>query len=162
MHEPKRYWQPEAETASRDQITAWQSERLVSTVKRVYENVAPYRDRMKEAGVTPDDIKSIDDLRKLPFTTKQDLRDFYPFGLFAVPMEKIARLHASSGTTGTQIVVGYTQKDLDTWGDIVARQLTAVGLTPRDKVHISYGFGLFTGGLGIFEGARRMGATIIP
>ena len=162
MQNPQRYWQPEAETASRDQIAAWQSERLVSTVKRVYENVAPYRDRMKEAGVTPDDVKGIDDLRKLPFTTKQDLRDFYPFGLFAVPMEKIARLHASSGTTGKQIVVGYTQKDLDTWGDIVARQLTAVGLTPRDKVHISYGFGLFTGGLGIFEGARRMGATIIP
>ena len=162
MQNPKRYWQPEAETASRDQITAWQSERLVSTVKRVYENVAPYRERMQQAGVTPDDVKGIDDIRKLPFTTKQDLRDFYPYGLFAVPMEKIARLHASSGTTGKQIVVGYTQNDLDIWGDIVARELTAIGLTPRDKVHISYGFGLFTGGLGIFEGARRMGATIIP
>ena len=158
----KRYWQPEIETASRDQITAWQNERLVSTVKRVYENVAPYRDRMDAAGVKPGDIRGIEDLSKLPFTSKQDLRDFYPFGLFAVPMEKIARLHASSGTTGKQIVVGYTQNDLDIWGDVVARQLTAVGLTREDKVHISYGFGLFTGGLGLFEGARRMGATIIP
>ncbi len=158
----ERYWQEEIETASRDQIREWQSERLVKTVKHVYENMLPYRDRMKEAGVSPEDIASIDDIGKLPFTTKQDLRDHYPYGLFCVPMEKVARLHASSGTTGKQIVVGYTQNDLDAWGDIVARQLTAIGMTKKDKIHISYGFGLFTGGLGLFEGASRLGAACIP
>ena len=155
-------YQPEVEKASRDEITALQNARLVETVKRVYERVPLYRERMTEAGVSPDDIKGIDDLYKLPFTSKQDLRDTYPYGMFAVPMEDVVRLHASSGTTGKQIVVGYTQKDLDVWGDIVARQLAAAGITKQDKVHVAYGYGLFTGGLGIAEGSRRLGCTSIP
>ncbi|MBO4433514.1 MAG: phenylacetate--CoA ligase [Clostridia bacterium] len=155
-------YQPEVEKASREEITALQNKRLVDTVRRVYERVPLYRERMKEAGVTPDDIKGIDDLYKLPFTSKQDLRDTYPYGMFAVPMEDVVRLHASSGTTGKQIVVGYTQNDLDVWGDIVARQLAAAGITKEDKVHVAYGYGLFTGGLGIAEGSRRLGCTSIP
>ena len=155
-------YQPEVEKASREEITALQNKRLVDTVRRVYERVPLYRERMKEAGVTPDDIKGIDDLYKLPFTSKQDLRDTYPYGMFAVPMEDVVRLHASSGTTGNQIVVGYTQNDLDVWGDIVARQLAAAGITKEDKVHVAYGYGLFTGGLGIAEGSRRLGCTSIP
>ncbi len=158
----ERYWQEEIETASREQIRAWQSERLVKTAKYVYEKMLPYRERMKAAGVSPDDIKGIEDIGKLPFTTKQDLRDNYPYGLFCTPMEDVVRLHASSGTTGKQIVVGYTQNDLDIWGDVVARQLTAIGMTKKDKIHVSYGFGLFTGGLGLFQGAARLGATCIP
>ena len=156
------YYQPEIETASREEIEKLQSERLVKAVKRVYEKVPIYRERMDEAGVKPEDIKGIDDLYKLPFTSKQDLRDTYPYGMFAVPMEEVARLHASSGTTGKQIVVGYTQNDLDIWGDIVARQLVAAGITKKDKVHVAYGYGLFTGGLGIAEGSRRLGCTSIP
>lgn len=155
-------YQPEIEQAPREEITRIQNERLVNTVKRVYEKVPLYRQRMDEAGVKPEDIKGIDDLYKLPFTSKQDLRDTYPFGMFAVPMEEVIRLHASSGTTGKQIVVGYTQNDLDCWGDIVARQLAAAGITKNDKVHVAYGYGLFTGGLGIAEGARRLGCTSIP
>ena len=156
------YYQPEIETASREEIEKLQSERLVKAVKRVYEKVPIYRERMDEAGVKPEDIKGIEDLYKLPFTSKQDLRDTYPYGMFAVPMEEVARLHASSGTTGKQIVVGYTQNDLDIWGDIVARQLVAAGITKKDKVHVAYGYGLFTGGLGIAEGSRRLGCTSIP
>lgn len=155
-------YQPEIERASRETITELQSKRLAETVKRVYERVPIYRERMNEAGVTPDDIKGIEDLHKLPFTSKQDLRDTYPYGMFAVPMKDVIRLHASSGTTGKQIVVGYTQHDLDIWGDIVARQLAAAGITKDDKVHVAYGYGLFTGGLGIAEGSRRLGCTSIP
>ncbi|MBO7519238.1 MAG: phenylacetate--CoA ligase, partial [Clostridia bacterium] len=155
-------YQPEFEKAPRAEITALQNKRLVDTVKRVYERVPIYRQRMDEADVSPDDIKGIDDLYKLPFTSKQDLRDTYPYGMFAVPMEEVIRLHASSGTTGKQIVVGYTQNDLDVWGDIVARQLAAAGITKSDKVHVAYGYGLFTGGLGIAEGSRRLGCTSIP
>lgn len=155
-------YQPEIEQASREEIEKIQSERLVSTVKRVYERVPLYRERMDEAGIKPEDIKGIEDLHKLPFTSKQDLRDTYPYGMFAVAMEDVIRLHASSGTTGKQIVVGYTQNDLDTWGDIVARQLAAAGITKNDKVHVAYGYGLFTGGLGIAEGSRRLGCTSIP
>lgn len=158
----KNCYQPEIEQASRDEINKIQSERLVTAVKRVYDNVPIYRARMDETGVKPEDIKGIEDLYKLPFTSKQDLRDTYPFGMFAVPMEEVIRLHASSGTTGKQIVVGYTQNDLDNWGDIVARQLSAAGITKSDKVHVAYGYGLFTGGLGIAEGARRLGCTSIP
>ena len=158
----KNCYQPEIEQASRDKINKIQSERLVTAVKRVYDNVPIYRARMDETGVKPEDIKGIEDLYKLPFTSKQDLRDTYPFGMFAVPMEEVIRLHASSGTTGKQIVVGYTQNDLDNWGDIVARQLSAAGITKSDKVHVAYGYGLFTGGLGIAEGARRLGCTSIP
>ncbi len=158
----EQYWQEEIETADREQITAWQSERLINTVKRIYDNVPLYRQRMDEAGVSPDDIKSVDDLKKLPFTYKNDLRDTYPFGMFAVPMEEVATLHASSGTTGKQIVVGYTENDLKVWGDICARQLTAVGCEKTDIVHVAYGYGLFTGGLGMHRGARRKGAIALP
>ncbi len=158
----ERYYQPEIETASRETIEALQSERLVNTVKRVYENVPHYRKKMEEAGVAPDDIKGIDDLYKLPFNYKQDLRDTYPYGMFAVPMKDVVRLHASSGTTGKQIVVGYTEKDMDVWAECCARALTAAGCTDEDIVHVSYGYGLFTGGLGADGGARKLGATAVP
>ncbi|MBE6734605.1 MAG: phenylacetate--CoA ligase [Ruminococcaceae bacterium] len=158
----ERYWQKEIETASREEIRAIQDERLVKTVKHVYDNVEMYRKRMDEAGIRPEDIKSVDDLKKLPFTTKQDLRDYYPYGLFAVPTKDVVRLHASSGTTGKQIVVGYTQNDLDVWADIAARQLYAVGADENDFIHVAYGYGLFTGGFGLHGGAGRIGATAIP
>ena len=158
----EKYWQKEIETASREEIKAIQDERLVKTVKRVFENVEPYRKRMEEAGLTPDDIKGVEDLHKLPFTVKQDLRDYYPYGLFAVPTKDVVRLHASSGTTGKQIVVGYTQNDLDAWEDIAARQLYAVGADENDFIHNAYGYGLFTGGFGMHGGASRIGATAIP
>jgi len=157
-----KYFQPEIETASRETMIALQNERLIDTVKRVYENVPYYRKKMEEKGVTPNDIKSIDDLYKLPFNYKQDLRDTYPYGMFAVPMKDVVRLHASSGTTGKQIVVGYTKKDLDLWADCCARALTAAGCTEEDKVHVSYGYGLFTGGLGADGGAMKLGAVTIP
>ncbi len=158
----ERYYQPEIETAPREKIVALQNERLAATVRRVYENVPFYRSKMEQAGVTPDDIKTIDDLHKLPFSYKQDLRDTYPYGLFAVPLKDVVRLHASSGTTGKQIVVGYTRHDLDVWDECVARALTAAGCTDEDVVHVSYGYGLFTGGLGADGGARRLGATTVP
>ncbi|MBQ7968525.1 MAG: phenylacetate--CoA ligase [Clostridia bacterium] len=158
----EKYYQPEIETADRETMKALQSERLIETVKRVYENVEHYRKKMDEMGVTPDDIKSVDDLYKLPFNYKQDLRDTYPYGMFAVPMKDVVRLHASSGTTGKQIVVGYTEKDMDLWADCVARALTAAGCTDEDMVHVSYGYGLFTGGLGADGGALKLGATAIP
>lgn len=158
----ERYYQPEIETAPREKIIALQNERLAATVRRVYENVPFYRNRMEQAGVTPDDIRTIDDLHKLPFSYKQDLRDTYPYGLFAVPLKDVVRLHASSGTTGKQIVVGYTRNDLDVWDECVARALTAAGCTDEDIVHVSYGYGLFTGGLGADGGAKRIGATTVP
>ena len=158
----ERYYQKDIETASRETIVSLQNERLVATVKRVYENVPFYRAKMEEAGVTPDDIRSIDDLHKLPFSYKKDLRDTYPYGLFAVPMKDVVRLHASSGTTGKQIVVGYTKKDLEIWADCCARALTAAGCSNEDIVQVSYGYGLFTGGLGADGGAMRLGAVAIP
>lgn len=158
----EKYYQPEIETASRETIRALQSERLAATVKRVYENVPFYREKMQRAGVRPEDIRSTDDLHKLPFSYKQDLRDTYPYGLFAVPMKDVVRLHASSGTTGKQIVVGYTKNDLAVWNDCCARALTAAGCTADDIVHVSYGYGLFTGGLGLDGGAMRLGATTVP
>ena len=158
----ERYYQPEIETAPREKIVALQNERLSATVRRVYENVPFYRNKMEQAGVTPDDIRTIDDLHMLPFSYKQDLRDTYPYGLFAVPLKDVVRLHASSGTTGKQIVVGYTRNDLDVWDECVARALTAAGCTDEDIVHVSYGYGLFTGGLGADGGAKRIGATTVP
>ena len=158
----ERYYSPEIETAPREKIVALQNERLAATVRRVYENVPFYRNKMEQSGVTPDDIRTIDDLHKLPFSYKQDLRDTYPYGLFAVPMKDVVRLHASSGTTGKQIVVGYTRNDLDVWDECVARALTAAGCTDEDIVHVSYGYGLFTGGLGADGGAKRIGATAVP
>ena len=154
-----KYWQEEIETLPAAKIREMQSERLVKQVERVYNNVELYRNRMDAAGVKPSDIKSMDDITKLPFTCKQDLRDTYPYGMFAVSMDEVVRLQASSGTTGKQIVVGYTKNDLDMWDDICARQLVAAG---ADKVHVSYGYGLFTGGMGFHGGATKLGATVIP
>lgn len=156
------YYKPEIECAPRSELEALQSYRLSRTVRRVYENVAPYRKKMDEAGVKPEDIKSIADLQKLPFTVKQDLRDNYPYGMFASPMKDIVRIHASSGTTGKQTVVGYTAHDIDMWAECAARALVSVGGTKDDFVHISYGYGLFTGGLGLHYGAEKLGATAIP
>ena len=158
----KVYWNPDMECATRNELEALQSFRLCQTVRRVYANVPVYRERMDKAGVRPEDIRSVHDLSKLPFTTKQDLRDNYPYGLFAVPMSRIVRLHASSGTTGKQIVVGYTQADLETWQECCARALRAAGADENDFMHVSYGYGLFTGGLGLHEGAQRVGMTVIP
>ncbi len=156
------YFNEAVETASREQMRAWQSEALVKQIARVYQNVAPYRAKMDEAGVKPEDIKSIDDLRKLPFTNKQDLRDSYPYGMFAVPMRDVVRIHASSGTTGKQTVVGYTEKDIDIWAEGAARALAAAGVTKDDYIQVCYGYGLFTGGLGLHYGAEKLGATVIP
>lgn len=155
-------YQPEFECMEREEIKKLQTERLIWQVKRCYENVKVFRERMQEKGVTPDDIKSLDDLKKLPFTYKKDLRDFYPFELFAAPLNEIVRIHASSGTTGRQIVAGYTQKDLDLWADAMARQFAATGGDENSRVQVSYGYGLFTGGLGAHGGAERIGAMTIP
>ncbi len=156
------YHQKDIECMPREELKALQSERLVWQVKRMYERVELFRKRMDEKGLKPEDIKGVDDLFKLPFSYKQDLRDYYPFGLFAEPLKNIVRTHASSGTTGKQIVVGYTKKDLEMWADCMARQLVAVGATDEDLVQVSYGYGLFTGGLGAHSGVERLGATVIP
>jgi phenylacetate-CoA ligase len=147
---------------SKEDIKRVQSEKLVKQVKYVYDNVECYRKRMDEAGVKPDDIKSIDDITKLPFTYKSDLRDYYPYGLFAKPLSEIVELHASSGTTGKRIVVGYTKNDLDMWASCAARMLSAIGATKEDIIQISYGYGLFTGGFGLHYGAEKLGLTVIP
>lgn len=152
----------EIECMDRQALKKLQSERLVWQVKRMYENVELFRTRMDKLGLTPADIHGVEDLPKLPFSYKQDLRDYYPYGLFAAPLEDIVRVHASSGTTGKQIVVGYTQNDLDNWAECTARQLYAVGADNRDFVQVSYGYGLFTGGLGLHGGAEKIGATVIP
>lgn len=152
----------EIECMERSEIRKLQLERLQWQVKRIYENVEMFRERMDEKGVKPEDIKTLADLAKLPFTTKQDLRDYYPFGLLAAPMKDIVRIHASSGTTGRQIVAGYTRGDLDTWADGVARQFAATGADENSIIQVSYGYGLFTGGLGAHGGAERIGATVIP
>lgn len=156
------YWNKEIECAPRSEIEALQSYRLSRTIRRVYENVAPYRKKMDEAGVRPEDIKSIADLSKLPFTTKQDLRNNYPYGMFAVPSSEVVRIHASSGTTGKQTVVGYTAHDIDVWAECAARALTNIGGTKDDYVQVCYGYGLFTGGLGMHYGTEKLGATVIP
>lgn len=157
----KPFWN-QMETAPLHEIKAVQSLRLSQTVRRVYENVPFYRAKFDEVGISPEDIKSVDDLSKLPFTYKQDLRDNYPYGLFAVPMDKVVRIHASSGTTGKQTVVGYTRNDLEMWSECVARALTAAGADSSDFVHVSYGYGLFTGGIGLHDGAGKIGASVIP
>ena len=150
------------ETASRDELIALQLQRLRATLQHAYDHVSLYRDKFDQAGVQPGDIKSLEDLGQLPVTTKQDLRDQYPFGMFAVPMEQVVRLHASSGTTGKPTVVGYSQSDVDLWAQVMARSIYAAGGRARDKVHVSYGYGLFTGGLGAHYGAERLGCTVIP
>lgn len=156
------YWDKDVECAPIHEMQALQSFRLSKVIRHVYNNVAPYREKMQALGLTPEDIKSVDDLCKLPFTTKQDLRDTYPYGMFAVPMNEIVRIHASSGTTGKQTVVGYTKADIEMWSECTARALVAFGGTKDDFVHIAYGYGLFTGGLGLHYGAERLGATVIP
>ncbi len=155
-------WNPTCECMSRDEMSSLQSERLINTVKRVYYNVPFYRNKMQQAGLVPEDIKTVEDLKKLPFTYKQDLRDNYPYGLFATPMSEIVRIHASSGTTGKQTVVGYTRKDIATWSEVMARTLAAAGATKDSFIQVAYGYGLFTGGLGVHYGAERVGASVIP
>ena len=150
------------ETASLDELRSLQLERMKTSLRHAYDNIAAYRAKFDEHGIHPDDLKSLEDLVRFPFTTKQDLRDNYPFGLFAVPMEQVVRIHASSGTTGKPTVVGYTQGDIDVWADVVARSIRAAGGTAADKVHVSYGYGLFTGGLGAHYGAERLGCAVIP
>ena len=150
------------EKASRDEIQALQLERLKWSLNHAYHNVPHYRKAFDEAGVHPEDLRTLADLSKFPFTTKKDLRDNYPFGLFAVPREKVVRVHASSGTTGKPTVVGYTQRDIDNWANVVARSIRAAGGRAGDICHISYGYGLFTGGLGAHYGAERLGCTVIP
>ncbi len=152
----------EIECMPREELKKLQSERLCDTVRRSYENVECFRKRMEEKGLTPDDIHGVDELRLLPFSYKKDLRDYYPYGLFAVPMGDVVRVHASSGTTGKRIVVGYTQNDLDMWDECVARMLTAVGIGKDDIVQVSFGYGFFTGGFGLHGGAQKVGATVIP
>jgi phenylacetate-CoA ligase len=147
---------------SREEMTRVQTERLIDTVKRVFHNVPFYRGKMQEKGIEPGDIKSLEDLKKLPFTYKQDLRDTYPYGLFATPLSEIVRIHASSGTTGRQTVVGYTRKDIDTWAEVMARTLCCAGANMHSFIQVAYGYGLFTGGLGVHYGAERLGASVIP
>ncbi|MEU0458637.1 phenylacetate--CoA ligase PaaK [Streptomyces sp. NPDC006129] len=152
----------DAERLTRERLRALQLDRLRRSLRHAYDNVETYRAKFDAAGVTPDDCRSLEDLARFPFTTKADLRDTYPFGMFAVPMDQVRRVHASSGTTGRPTVVGYTENDLSMWADLVARSIRAAGGRPGHKVHISYGYGLFTGGLGAHYGAERAGCTVIP
>ena len=151
-----------AERMSRDELEALQLERLRATLRHAYENVPHYRAAFDRAGLRPEDCRSLAELARFPFTTKADLRDNYPFGMFAVPEEEVRRIHASSGTTGRPTVVGYTEKDLETWADVVARSIRAAGGRPGQRIHVAYGYGLFTGGLGAHYGAERLGCTVIP
>lgn len=155
-------WNEEFETLPREALEALQLKRLQHQIERVYAAVPYYRNKMTEAGVKPSDIKNLRDLRKLPFTTKEDLRLNYPFGLFAVPFERVVRIHASSGTTGKPTVVGYTKRDIDSWAELMARTLSCGGAHQGDVVHNAYGYGLFTGGLGAHYGAEKLGAAVIP
>ena len=150
------------ETASVDELRNLQLERLRKSLNHSYDNCPVYRKKFDDHGVHPDDLKSLEDLAKFPFTTKQDLRDNYPFGMFAVPMEQVVRIHASSGTTGKPTVVGYSKNDIDIWAQVVARSIYAAGGRATDKVHVAYGYGLFTGGLGAHYGAERLGCAVIP
>ncbi|AGM04233.1 phenylacetate--CoA ligase PaaK [Amycolatopsis keratiniphila] len=152
----------EAENLTIDELQALQLKRLQWTLRHAYDNVPFYTRKFDEAGVHPDDCKALEDLAKFPFTTKQDLRDNYPFGMFAVPESQVSRIHASSGTTGKPTVVGYTSEDIDTWATVMARSIRAAGGRPGDKVHVAYGYGLFTGGLGAHYGAEKLGCTVIP
>ncbi|MEF9987662.1 MAG: phenylacetate--CoA ligase [Christensenella sp.] len=156
------YWNETAECMSRDELHEVQSKRLKNLVYRVYQNVPFYRNKMQELGICPEDIKGIEDIKYLPFTTKQDLRDSYPYGLFASPLSDIIRIHASSGTTGKPTVVGYTQKDITSWAECAARALYMAGGSKKSIVQVAYGYGLFTGGLGLHYGAEKIGAAVIP
>ncbi len=158
----ERYYQPEIETASREQIKAWQDERLVKQVRRVWDNVPYYRKKMEEKGVTPDDIRGTEDLKKLPFLSKADLREAYPYGLMASPLKDCVRIQSTSGTTGKRVVAFYTQHDIDLWEDCCARAITAAGGTNEDVCQVSYGYGLFTGGPGLNGGSHKVGCLTIP
>ena len=155
-------WNETKECMSRDELTSLQSARLVKLVNKVYHNVEFYRKKMQALGIEPGDIKGIEDITKLPYTTKDDLRDNYPFGLFAVPQSEVVRIHASSGTTGKATIVGYTRRDIEVWQECVARVLTMAGIHKNDKIQVAYGYGLFTGGLGLHYGAENLGATVVP
>ncbi|NLU09871.1 MAG: phenylacetate--CoA ligase [Tepidanaerobacter acetatoxydans] len=155
-------WNKVRECMSRDQLRSYQFEKLKETIDRVYHNVESYRQKMQERGIIPEDINSLEDLKLLPFTTKQDLRDNYPYNMFAVPLEEIIRIHASSGTTGKPTVVGYTRRDIANWAELIARCLTMGGGKRESVVQISYGYGLFTGGLGFHYGAEKLGAVVVP
>jgi len=157
-----RIWNPDAETMPREDLEQLQLERLQSTLNRVYKNVKFYRSRFDELGIEPADIRSREDLEKIPFTTKDDLRDNYPYGMFALPLREVVRIHSSTGTTGKPTVVGYSANDLDSWSEVVARIMTAGGVTNDDVVQIAFGYGLFTGGFGLHYGAERIGASVIP
>src|SRR5262249_34368993 len=150
------------ETASRDELQALQLKRLQWTLRHAYDHVPHYRAAFEAAAMHPNDVRSLADLARLPFTTKKELRDNYPFGMFAVPREQVVRVHASSGTTGKPTVVGYTRNDIDTWAGVMARSIRAAGGRPGDIIHVAYGYGLFTGGLGAHYGAEKLGCTVIP
>ena len=158
----ENYYQPEVECASREQIREWQDERLTKQVKHVYDNVPYYRAKMEEVGLVPEDIKSMDDLHKLPFLTKEDLREAYPYGLLAVPLSDCVRIQSTSGTTGRRVVAFYTQHDIDLWDDCCARAIMAAGGTKDDVVHVCYGYGLFTGGPGLNGGSHKVGSLTLP
>ncbi len=162
MRTVQNYYQQEIETASREQIRAWQSERLVKTVKHVYENNKYYRELMEKKGVTPDDIKSVDDLHKLPFLTKDDLREAYPYGLMSKPLSECVRIQSTSGTTGKRVVAFYTQNDINLWEDCCARAIVAAGGTKEDVCQVCYGYGLFTGGPGLNGGSHKVGCLTLP
>jgi len=156
------YWNKEAETMPREELQKLQLQRLREVVKYAYERVPFYRKRFEASGIKPEDIRSLEDLKYIPFTSKADLREVYPFGLFAVPLSEIVEIHSSSGTTGKPVVAGYTRRDLEVWGEVMARSLTMIGVTSQDVIQIAYGYGLFTGGLGFHYGALKIGATIVP
>ena len=156
------YFQKDIETASREQLKAWQDERLVKQVRNVWDNVPYYRNRMENKGILPEDIKGVEDLHKLPFITKDDLRDAYPYGLLARPISDVVRIHSTSGTTGRRVVAFYTQHDLDLWADCCARAIVAAGGSKEDVVHVCYGYGLFTGGAGLDAGSHRVGCLTMP
>ncbi len=158
----ERYYQPDIETAPREQLTAWQNERLVRQVRHVWEHVPYYRRLMEEKGVTPDDIRGIEDLHKLPFISKHDLRECYPYGMLAVPLKDCVRIHSTSGTTGKRVIAYYTQHDIDLWDECCARAITAAGGTNEDVVQVAYGYGLFTGGAGLNGGSHKVGCLTVP
>ena len=158
----ERYYQKDIECASREQIRAWQDERLVKQVRNVWDNVPYYRKKMKEKGLTPEDIKGVDDLHKLPFVTKADLREAYPYGLVARPLKDCVRIQSTSGTTGKRVVAFYTQHDIDLWEDCCARAIVAAGGTNEDVCHVCYGYGLFTGGPGLNGGSHKVGCLTLP
>ena len=156
------YYQPEIETMPYEELRALQNERLVKQVKHVWDNVPYYREKMEAKGVTPDDIQSVDDLHKLPFLSKADLRDAYPYGLLGKPLSECVRIHSTSGTTGKRVVAFYTQNDVDLWEDCCARAIVAAGGTKEDVVHVAYGYGLFTGGAGLHGGSHKVGCLTLP